>query len=49
MKARFQMFEREERLQGPDLVRLDIPDGTDDIRQITNKSAFLDISHGQIR
>ena len=36
MKADFQMPEREERLQGPDLVRLDIPDGIDDFQQITN-------------
>ena len=36
MQARLQMSEREERLQGPDLVRLDFPDGTDDFQQFTN-------------
>ena len=38
MKADFQMPEREERLQGPDLVRLDYPDGTDDVRLVTNNN-----------
>ena len=36
MQAGLQMPEREERLQGPDLVRLDFPDGTDDFQQFTN-------------